>query len=75
VNRWVILRALGVTIPTNETRDRLPILVQNPFASVNALPGALTSLDARLPIGNNFPPHPTPDICPTQTIIPLIKNF
>ncbi|MGP0067818.1 MAG: hypothetical protein ACLQGP_30010 [Isosphaeraceae bacterium] len=55
-NRWVIRGAAGVTFPTNETRDRLPILALSPFNGFNSTPSSMTSFDARFAIGHYITP-------------------
>jgi hypothetical protein len=54
--RWVLRGGLGVTVPTNETRARLPLLSLAPFTGFNASPSSLTSFDARFAIGKYLTP-------------------
>lgn len=56
IDRFVVRGAVGVTVPTNETAARLPYLVLAPFSGINGTPGAFTSFDARLAVGQYITP-------------------
>lgn len=58
--RRVLRGGLGVTVPTNETPARRPILALGPFTGFNASPSALTSFDARLAYGRYITPADAP---------------
>ncbi len=56
----VVRGALGVTVPTNETRGRSALLASAPFNGFNASAASFSSFDARLAVGKYLTPGDAP---------------